>query len=155
MSYDPPTGQELNLTRFAERVFKRLEKSRPGRPPYMFGHDGHALEGVRVNGWERLTSVIDCVDELEDHSRALSEYVETIQKRAVAVRVELVALQSEMTKRGLKPCPACRLEKYDDSRHGRQMKGVKDKIPNAPGGTPNQQWTDCETCDGRGLVKIT
>lgn len=152
MSYDPPTGPEKAVAILANRIYKRLDKSEPLGSPFMIGISvGHALEGVRCNGTERLTTVIDCIDSLEEHSKDMIEHVKAVAARKIEIDAALKKLKDELVKRGLKPCPKCR-GPYDSWYDGCHTKGQKVKTGASSG--PMYRWEDCDKCNGRGLIGV-
>ena len=153
MPYDPPTGEELKLTRSVIRANKKLTEARPLDLPWLEGHTSHSLEGVRCNGRERLTTVIDIIDPLEQHAAEMRSYALEVSKYGLAVREAATKLKAEMRARGLMPCPKCRGD-YDTWEHARQKKGERIRNTAPYGSAGLYRWEDCIQCYGRGLVEI-
>lgn len=136
--YDPPKGAELRAIQTLRRCAEKLERLHFEQPwtAGMSVATRHALEGVRVNGWERLFNGLAALGEIRTFVGAA--------KRAykVAKRAERIALQelerAEKAMRKFKICPECK-----------GACGVYDP----PLQKYATDWHPCAYCDARGLVR--
>ena len=134
VSYDPPRGKERSLGAFLDRRLEPMCLSTYDiRAPSFSGFIGHALEGVRTNGTQRLTTVNDILRHLTTWRKQLDCHVKEIRALRDKVRkIEIAAL--DRFEKDFRLCPTCK---------GKQGNGESGRFT----------WVDCETCDGRGLVR--
>jgi hypothetical protein len=134
-----PTGTELA---YAQKLNKEVQDLRsrgirlglalPGSPGIA---SGHALEGVRVNGWQRECGILLALNRLEAAAESLNAWAKTVADFANVVDFRTSVLREEFNHR-FQLCPSC---------EGNQGKG-------RTGHGPGYDWEDCENCDGRGFI---
>ena len=134
MSDDPPRGKEKSLARYLDGRLESLRMSTYDvRAPGFSGCTSHAVEGVRTNGTQRLSSVTDILKDLTTWRKSLDRHLKTVRDIRDKVRqIEIAAF--ERFDKDFRLCPACK---------GKQGTGESGRMT----------WVDCETCDGRGLVR--
>lgn len=131
MSYDPPTGRELQLL----KVYETLEEASYETSIDIGISHTHrfALDGVRTNGVQHLTS-------LSTYRYQWQQKLVTIQKDVQALirnyrKVKKIHAQMERDiKRYFRICERCR-----------GKGGYKNSF--------NHSWEDCSHCCGRGLIE--
>lgn len=98
----------------------------------------HAIDGVRVNGWERAVTVTNAHADLRAYADELERHAK--QAGIAARRARRAATMADRAMAVFVKCPSCRGAK------GR-------KVPTkGGGGYPINYWHDCEKCDGAGVA---
>lgn len=147
MGYSPPSGTEkriLNLVAKESEALTKLLGRVWENPPDAQIEISHAREGVRTNGVERVTSVLDVKEQMEAalityhrHHAAVIEVHHEVGDRIIAVRKLMEQLP---------PCPECKGKKG----YGRNGMPKTWEAGSGPG-MAIKQWEDCEVCEGRGI----
>ena len=148
MSYSPPTGKEkkvlASVSNGAIDLHDLLESIHLD-----FGSAyieiSHAREGVRTNGTEKTTTVLDVVDKADEIFHRYQRQLRNMQK--VEDKIITVIDRIRLKMEELPLCPHCKgLKGY-----GRD--GIPKKWEAGSGvGMAIKQWEDCEVCDGRGVI---
>ena len=126
---------ELRMYLTAKRAEKKLDKMFLDAPLLPWGTTAdHAIDRVRTNGLEDLSTLIDLVQEGEEYMREATEHERLTAECKVVVQKVLDELDGYF-----ELCPKCQ-----------GTKGAKD-YDNVPMSRV-YVWRDCGTCAGRGMV---
>jgi hypothetical protein len=137
MSYYPPEGKEKKALERLRPLVSRMSKN--GETVELYSHFGatiymgHALEGVRCNGRERVTSIQDIFEEMDCWPRRIKLIRREVQQ------LERTLAKMDKIRAGFVKCHSC---------HGK--KGRKTKPPPSHHSGP---WEDCARCLGRGVLE--
>ncbi len=131
--YYPPEGEELKIAKKVNKLLDQYSKiPNYSDSPTVF--IDHVLEGVRCNGLQRVTSLLDIVEEMSEFEERLILDIEGCKKALVLTK----KIRDVMV--GFKVCSKCKGEKGDFS------KNVESDYQRGP-------WEDCTECAGRGILK--
>lgn len=127
---DKPTGKELKLAKEVDRLMEKYKHiDSDSDPDSALISIGHALDGVRDNGTERVVSLVEV-------RKYLKEYKADCERSLKGTRDSLdltCVILSKMA--NMKICSVCK---------GSQGKKGVDAYR-----TP---WEDCSNCRGRGIL---
>lgn len=127
---------ELRMYLTAKRAEKKMDKMFLDAPWLPWGTTAdHAVEQVRTNGCEDLSTLIDLVQEGEEYLGEMEVHEITMATCRATVQKVLDELQSYF-----EICPACN-----------GAKGAFDKDPESRFWI-GRGWEDCATCDGHGML---
>ena len=135
--HNKPTGNEMRVGKAFQKLFKPFNAKYKGDGNYS-GVDinlGHALEGVRCNGRQRMTTIIDAWNALKEARVDLDIHISDLRQEERELSQLSKKLVPEM--RTLHLCPDCK-----------GAKGIKVKRTN---GGRITLWDDCDSCNGRGV----
>ena len=148
---DVRLGKEIELYRVVGRhekqilrgVNRALSKVEIDDSPSMGGlyiHLCHSLEGVRVNGTGKPTSVVRVVKDLREIGEEIAEHIKQVQKVQ-----RLLEQQRQYILKHFKTCSAC---------HGKQGDGyeLQDELPMSERKQHEHGWEDCGKCGGAGMT---
>ena len=127
--YRPATGKHLEILEEMEKLNEELEGHVRSYPWFGIPNIGvgHAIEGVRCNGHQRLNSALEPYDGYLRMEKTLKETLKRVKKSLKTIEKAKALFESEY-----KVCPECKGE------HG-ERKGMND-------------WHDCGQCNGNGFV---
>lgn len=130
MSDYPPKGKELQLAKEVNRLMEKYKHIDCDSDPHsaLISID-HALDGVRVNGTERVVSLVEVRKYLKEYKGECEQSVKSMRDSLDLTCVILSKMEN------MKICPACK---------GSQGKKGVDAYR-----TP---WEDCTNCRGRGII---
>lgn len=135
--YNPPKGIEKKILKkyklLEKESFDRAELSTPHLP---CGY-GFALEGVRTNGTEHLSSLSSFLYEWDKGMKTAEEELLSWMIQFKKIKQLVKALRKDV-KEHFKVCSKC---KGKGGKKIHQVEGMRIRI-----------WEDCEKCDGRGLI---
>lgn len=134
MPHDPPKGAEKKIIKRLNVLSRKVDRLKRDPPWYSIVTPGHALEGVRTNGTQKLNGLPVCLSELEEFVRELRQFQKKWNSILKAAENELQVVKREVIKH-LKACPKCK---------GKQGYGQC--------GSNINRWRDCEHCEGRGYI---
>lgn len=147
-NYSPPSGTEkqiLDLVAKESEALTVLLKRIWENPPSAQIEISHAREGVRTNGTERVTSVLDVMEKMEEAGRRYHRHHNEVSAIEAEVGDRLIAVRKLMEKLPL--CSRCKGKK------GYGRNGIPRTWKAGSGvGMSIKQWEDCEICDGRGIL---
>lgn len=143
MSYDKPKGKELKVTKSVNELMDKARRITDETGDYPASGItnasitiGHSLEGVRCNGWARLSNVLDVKEQMEFFIIGFKKELKVMEGQYK----KLEMIQRKITKQvsTLKLCPNCKGKK------GARVKYMEGHII--------KNWKDCSDCEGRGIV---
>lgn len=146
--YSPPSGTEkriLNLVAKESEALTALLKRIWENPPDAQIQISHAREGVRTNGRERTTSVLDVRKQMEEALERYQKHRDEVY--AIDAEVGNRVIASRKLMEDLPLCPECKGMKG----YGRNGMPRTWEAGSGPG-MAIKQWEDCGTCDGRGIL---
>lgn len=133
---DKPKGKELKATLALKKLIPRVDRIHEPLEIVTPSHGNFeteiffALDAVRTNGWQRLHTAWDAIVSLrlyrEDIHRGLAAFVKA------DAQAEQLLKRAEKIMSIYRACPACK------GKNGKN--------------TGLNQWTDCSTCGGRGML---
>ena len=129
----------LKVLELAHKAACKLTDKRHSPPYYSGIAYGHALEGVRTNGWEKATTIYDVVKKLSEYVDELIEHKKEIDAAVKLANKEILKITNSIMSK-YKTCPQCKGEKGE--KHPAQ----------AGSGQRWGCWEDCRLCHGVGLV---
>ncbi len=135
MSYYKPTGKELKIAKEIHKIMERFRKLSLDCGPVSAQIDiDHTLEGVRVNGWEKVVSLFDVKKHLREYKANTKREITELQK---AVKITEKCLSKMKI---FETCPSCKGQKgwWTD--------------PNCRG--QRGYWSECNKCIGRGILHV-
>lgn len=137
MPHNPPTGEELEALKRVMLIVHQLDELKLDKPNTtgMVIHSGHATDGVRVNGQERLINVLDILDDIRKFVQETAETKVQASENWSLAKGALADAEHILTEfvRCTECQGSCGRIVQPDSRY--------------PG-----LWVDCKRCNGRGLV---
>ena len=148
MGHSPPIGEEKKiLASVSAGAIKLCELLESIHLDY--GSAGieidHAREGVRTNGRERTTTVLDVMektDEIFHHYQKQLRDAQKIERKVISI---IDAIREDMKQ--LPICPHC------EGKKGYGRNGIPKKWEAGSGiGMAIKQWEDCGVCGGRGVI---
>lgn len=136
--FDKPQGLELAATLALKRLTGKLDQiHKPLETAEPFAHGDFqtqiefALDAVRTNGWQRLHTAWDALEALRRYREEVRDGLAAFTK--ADTQIERLTRQAERIMAAYKLCPKCK---------GKNRRN-----------TGRNEWTDCATCDGRGMIK--
>ena len=156
MNEDRARGMERKWIMAVRRWFKKFDAS---KNVYSICHilgispcpisAGHALEGVRCNGHQRLVTAMRVKHELVQFREELIKNAERLHIAAEEANEEITALENEWDINWDK-CKACK-GRCGFWEHRETGKIDYKDSPRSQGW--KWDWRDCEKCNGRGLCE--
>lgn len=145
MKGDKPRGEELRIVKEFGKILTKVEKLCEGFEKYTPSciefrfAVSFSRDGVRVNGHERLTTIVDAVGELEEIQKEIASGLKKYQQGDLIIQ-KLVRESQELMK-NYQLCGNCG-----------GKKGEKVHLQHDP--VYIRKWQDCEVCKGRGMVDL-
>ena len=133
MPYHKPKGRELKVAKVVSRLISKLYKMvTEHHPVSMSIHIDFTLEGIRTNGRESVTGLLDVKKDLEEYKTDCENRIKQNQETLKLTETALEKL------RWIQICPKCKGEKGFWSKPKRGYMG--------------RTWDDCVDCNGRGII---
>lgn len=133
-----PKGKEKKLLLRLKDLFSENPIPDPLQWDYSIENDvGFALDGLRCNGTEEPTTLIDLIMKVEKYADAISaectSYSNRLQNHLSSISKNRDSILAEFHKR-FKICTSCNGSK-------------------GTGNSGNLTWKDCSVCNGKGFTK--
>jgi len=157
MSDHKPIGKEKELIKWFRKqfgstyndkpIFKELSMHTPGFHCLTISI-GHAIDGVRTNGWSKATTAFHIYKELKEHKKELDEAYKTLDKYYKRFNKKFEQVKNKMKK--FPACPVCHGHQHSDYDGENAHCGFDNCKLKGPG--HGEAWSDCYFCNGRGLT---